>query len=258
MGTIKIKDAEGNWVGLPNYGIQQFPDAPTDGKQYARQNATWSEVEKGLVLTNITAATSLTNLPIDKYSIKVTLTTASTLSFNTTPTEGWECSIIIFNNSATAITQNIPSDDSWITVAKSINIPSYKYAEIKVKYIFGKYIVSTNVFVDPNVVTVKLTTPADMRVYKDSAYTNLYNDTNLDIKKGTILYIKWVGIGYGDANLPKESLATPRAAESYNYLYFKPEDGSAVQELQFSGVGYDVSEYQFTVQQGGELYIVSL
>lgn len=31
MGTIKIKK-DGEWVKLPNYGIEEFPDAPSDGK----------------------------------------------------------------------------------------------------------------------------------------------------------------------------------------------------------------------------------
>lgn len=51
MGTIKIKDAEGNWVGLPNYGIQQFPDAPSDGKTYGRKDGTWNEVDNTLDVT---------------------------------------------------------------------------------------------------------------------------------------------------------------------------------------------------------------
>lgn len=43
MGTIKIKK-DGEWVKLPNYGVQEFPDAPSDNKVYGRKNAQWSEV----------------------------------------------------------------------------------------------------------------------------------------------------------------------------------------------------------------------
>lgn len=43
MGTIKIKK-DGEWVKLPNYGIQEFPDAPSDNKVYGRKNAQWSEI----------------------------------------------------------------------------------------------------------------------------------------------------------------------------------------------------------------------
>lgn len=43
MGTIKIKK-DGEWVKLPNYGIEEFPDAPSDGKIYGRKNKQWSEI----------------------------------------------------------------------------------------------------------------------------------------------------------------------------------------------------------------------
>lgn len=47
MGTIKIKNAEGNWVKLPNYGIQNFPEAPVDDKIYGRKNSQWVEFKGG-------------------------------------------------------------------------------------------------------------------------------------------------------------------------------------------------------------------
>ena len=43
MGTIKIKK-DGEWVKLPNYGVEEFPDAPSDGKTYGRKNKQWSEI----------------------------------------------------------------------------------------------------------------------------------------------------------------------------------------------------------------------
>lgn len=43
MGTIKIKK-DGEWVKLPNYGIEEFPDAPSDGKTYGRKDKQWSEI----------------------------------------------------------------------------------------------------------------------------------------------------------------------------------------------------------------------
>ena len=43
MGTIKIKK-DGEWVKLPNYGIEEFPDAPSDGKIYGRKDKQWSEI----------------------------------------------------------------------------------------------------------------------------------------------------------------------------------------------------------------------
>lgn len=36
MGAIKVKK-DGEWVKLPNYGVEEFPDAPSDGKTYGRK-----------------------------------------------------------------------------------------------------------------------------------------------------------------------------------------------------------------------------
>lgn len=46
MATIKIKQ-EDEWVSLPMIGVQQFQDAPSDGKQYGRKNNEWSVIEAG-------------------------------------------------------------------------------------------------------------------------------------------------------------------------------------------------------------------
>lgn len=43
MGTIKVKK-DGEWVKLPNYGVEEFPDAPSDGKIYGRKDKQWSEI----------------------------------------------------------------------------------------------------------------------------------------------------------------------------------------------------------------------
>jgi len=43
MGTIKVKK-DGEWVKLPNYGVEEFPDAPSDGKTYGRKDKQWSEI----------------------------------------------------------------------------------------------------------------------------------------------------------------------------------------------------------------------
>lgn len=80
-------------------------------------------------------------------------------------------------------------------------------------------------------------------------------DQPISVPKDTVLYIKWVGVGYGDY-LPSSTSVTPRRPESYNYLYFTPTGGSAV-ELQFSGFGYDVMNYNFTVQEPGTLWVSS-
>lgn len=46
MATIKIKQDD-QWVSLPMIGVQQFPDAPSDGKQYGRKDGAWAVIEAG-------------------------------------------------------------------------------------------------------------------------------------------------------------------------------------------------------------------
>lgn len=47
MATIKVK-INGEWQQLPVYGFVPIEDAPKDGKQYARQDGTWSEISSGV------------------------------------------------------------------------------------------------------------------------------------------------------------------------------------------------------------------
>lgn len=49
MAAIKIKQGE-EWVSLPMIGIQQFPDAPSDGNQYGRKDGAWTEIENKVEL----------------------------------------------------------------------------------------------------------------------------------------------------------------------------------------------------------------
>ena len=90
---------------------------------------------------NITSATTLTNLSIDNYSIKVTLSSASALSFASAPAEGWECMIDIKNSSSSNITQPLPNASGWQCDDTSIMIAAGKIASISVRYIHGTYVV---------------------------------------------------------------------------------------------------------------------
>lgn len=94
-----------------------------------------------VVPENVTNATTLTGLSINNYSIKVTLSSASALSFSTTPNEGWECMIDIKNSSASNITQPLPNAPGWQCDDTSITIAAGKIASISVRYIHGTYVV---------------------------------------------------------------------------------------------------------------------
>lgn len=94
-----------------------------------------------VVPENVTNATTLTGLSINNYSIKVTLSSASALSFSTTPNEGWECMIDIKNSSSSNITQPLPNASGWQCDDTSITIAAGKIASISVRYIHGTYVV---------------------------------------------------------------------------------------------------------------------
>ena len=90
---------------------------------------------------SVTTATTLTNLSIENYSIKVTLSAASALSFASTPYEGWECMIDIKNTGSSAITQALPNASGWQCDEESITIAAGKIASISVRYVHGTYVV---------------------------------------------------------------------------------------------------------------------
>lgn len=89
MGTIKIKK-DGEWVKLPNYGIEEFPDAPSDGKIYGRKDKQWSEIiasNQYLDLTTLFPKESgtLSNEDyqkiVDAYENRVSLARVNTVYF---------------------------------------------------------------------------------------------------------------------------------------------------------------------------------
>ena len=96
---------------------------------------------KRVVVLSPFTTTTLTNLPVDTYSIRVTLSAASALSFASTPAEGWECMIDIKNTGSSAITQALPNASGWQCDEDSITIAAGKIASISVRYVHGTYVV---------------------------------------------------------------------------------------------------------------------
>lgn len=100
-------------------------------------------VDDAVVFKDVTVATTLTGLSIANYSIKVTLSSASALSFASTPYEGWECMIDIKNNGSSDITQALPNATGWQCDETSMTIAAGKIASISVRYVHGTYVVLT-------------------------------------------------------------------------------------------------------------------
>ena len=98
-------------------------------------------IDNAIVPNNVTTATTLTGLSVANYSIKVTLSAASALSFASTPVEGWECVIDIKNTLSSNITQAIPSGAAWQCDDTSVTLVAGKITSISVRYIHGVYMV---------------------------------------------------------------------------------------------------------------------
>lgn len=88
------------------------------------------------------SVSTLTNLPVDTYSIAATISEASTLSFVSTPQNGMEFMIDIKNESSSSITQNLPSDSNWQCNKSSVIIAAGKIAQVSVRYIHNIYCVN--------------------------------------------------------------------------------------------------------------------
>lgn len=123
---------------LYGYKSQSVLMTNGDGTEALMDDGTYKKVFDP---KSVTTATTLTNLPIENYSIKVTLSAASALSFASTPAEGWECMIDIKNTGSSAITQALPNASGWQCDEESITIAAGKIASISVRYVHGTYVV---------------------------------------------------------------------------------------------------------------------
>lgn len=123
---------------LYGYKSQSVLMTNGDGTEALMDDGTYKKVFDP---KSVTTATTLTNLPIENYSIKVTLSAASALSFASTPAEGWECMIDIKNTGSSDITQALPNATGWQCDEESVTIAAGKIASISVRYIHGTYVV---------------------------------------------------------------------------------------------------------------------
>ena len=77
--------------------------------------------------------TTLASLPITKRLVTATVTTATTISLASELAIGDELHIIVYNNSASTITQTLPNTGSFISLSgTSISIPAGGRVEINI------------------------------------------------------------------------------------------------------------------------------
>lgn len=134
------EESEGEGTVTSETKLVPEPNANNATKLCARKGNQW------IPITEVKKVESLTNLPTNVYSIECTLNSdeADALSFDGTPTDGWECMIDIKNNHSSDITVNIPngsSNGTWQCDASSITIPTNKIGCISVRYVHETYVV---------------------------------------------------------------------------------------------------------------------
>lgn len=147
--SISFRGPNGAGLGtkfLSDNGEYLTPPTATSTTAGYMSSGDKQRLDSALVLKNVTTASTLSNLSIANYSIKVTLSSASALSFASTPAEGWECMINIKNSSSSSIAQPLPNASNWLCDDTSITIPANGYAEISVRYSHGLYWVITKVY----------------------------------------------------------------------------------------------------------------
>lgn len=129
-------------------------NTPTEGQsdEHWKLLAKRSDSQDGsLVLTDVSTVETLTDLPVENYSIKASLSANSdtAISFRSTPAEGMEYMIDVKNNHTDAITVKLPNGDSdgtWQCDAEQITISAGKIASISVRFIHNTYVVLTRSF----------------------------------------------------------------------------------------------------------------
>lgn len=135
--TLYIIEIEGSTKAL-RFGMSIIGlRVVDDGTKALMDNGQYKKV----VILDPVSATSLTDLPITNYGIKVTLTDASALSFASTPAEGDEFMIDILNSGTADIVQPLPNASGWQCEDTSVTIAAGKVASISVRYIHGTYVV---------------------------------------------------------------------------------------------------------------------
>ena len=101
--------------------------------QYLKSNGTSAPTWETFRDKGVNTVTTLVALPSTKRLVFATVTAATTMSITAGMDIGEELHVVVYNNSASTITQNLPNTGSYVSLSgTSISIPSYGYMEINV------------------------------------------------------------------------------------------------------------------------------
>lgn len=101
-------------------------------------------VDDAIVPTSITKVSSLVSLPVGNYNILATMSSATAISFASTPKEGAEFMINVYNSGNSDFTINFPSTSTWKSNESSVTCKAGNFTPISVQYLNGYYVVVVN------------------------------------------------------------------------------------------------------------------
>lgn len=103
-----------------------------------------NRVDDAIVPTSITKVSSLVSLPVGNYNILATMSSATAISFASTPKEGSEFMINVYNSGGSDFTINFPSTSTWKSNEASVTCKAGNFTPISVQYLNGYYVVVVN------------------------------------------------------------------------------------------------------------------
>lgn len=101
-------------------------------------------VDDAIVPTSITKVSSLVSLPVDNYNILATMSSSTAISFASTPKEGAEFMINVYNSGGSDFTVNFPRTSTWKSNEASVTCKAGNFTPISVQYLNGYYVVVVN------------------------------------------------------------------------------------------------------------------
>lgn len=101
-------------------------------------------VDDAIVPTSIAKVSSLVSLPVENYNILATMSSATAISFASTPKEGAEFMINVYNSGGSDFTVNFPSTSTWKSNEASVTCKAGNFTPISVQYLNGYYVVVVN------------------------------------------------------------------------------------------------------------------
>lgn len=141
---LTLKNADTGTKYLSDNGEYLTPPTATPTTAGYMSAEDKKRVDDAIVPTSITKVSSLVSLPVENYNILATMSSATAISFASTPKEGAEFMINVYNSGGSDFTVNFPSTSTWKSNEASVTCKAGNFTPISVQYLNGYYVVVVN------------------------------------------------------------------------------------------------------------------